>query len=101
VVVSLDEPADGATVEAAAADPAAGDPEREILAREQAHALAAALAALPARKREVVARHFGVGRAAGTLRQAAAAIGVSERRAQTLQRDALYELRDRLEEART
>src|SRR5690242_290390 len=57
--VSLDQP----VLEAVLPDDAAVDPEREAVRHEQTEQLAAAVAQLPTRQREIVRRHFGLGEA--------------------------------------
>ena len=56
-----------------------------------------AVATLPARQREIVSRHFGLGRDAELIADVAAALHVSQQRARAIEQDALYALRDRLQ----
>jgi RNA polymerase primary sigma factor len=99
VSVSLDQGilADGTTLEAVVADAAAPDPELEAIEREQTDLVDAALAALPQRQREIVSRHFGLGRTPEEIADVANALHLSQQRTRAIERDALYALRDRLE----
>lgn len=100
--ISLDEPVlpDGSPLERVVTDPAASDPECETLASERRVLLREALARLPERKRHVVAAQWGLG---GTRPSRgvdlAAELELSPRRAQTIGRDALRDLRDLLDDA--
>jgi RNA polymerase sigma factor (sigma-70 family) len=98
-LLSLDEPilADGSTLEAVVADAAARDPELEAVDREAAHLVDDAVTHLPDRQREIVTRHFGLGRDAEQIPEVAAALHVSQQRARAIERDALYSLRERLD----
>jgi len=97
--VSLDQSVlpDGSTLEMLVADAAAPNPESEVVEHEQASRLDAAVAELPARQREILARHFGLGRRAEDIAEVAAALHLSQQRTRTIERDALYTLRERLE----
>jgi RNA polymerase sigma factor (sigma-70 family) len=97
--LSLDEPVlpDGSTLEKVVADASALDPEIEAVEHEQAQLVGAAVAELPPRQREIVSRHFGIGCAQEEIAEVASALHLSQQRARTIERDALYELRDRLE----
>jgi RNA polymerase sigma factor (sigma-70 family) len=97
--VSLDAPVldDGSTLESLIADPAADDPERAALVRERSKLLSAALETLPERKRRIVTSRWGLNGAPESNAEVAAELHVSPRRAQTLGRDALYELREALD----
>jgi DNA-directed RNA polymerase sigma subunit (sigma70/sigma32) len=44
-----------------------------------------------------VSRHFGIGCTQEEIAEVASALHLSQQRARTIERDALYELRDRLE----
>jgi RNA polymerase sigma factor (sigma-70 family) len=100
-VTSLDAPlsSDGASLAAALPDPAARDPELVAVSEEEAHLLDKAVAQLSARQREVVTRHFGLGRATASLSQVAADLDLSRQRTRAIERDALCNLRTRLERA--
>jgi RNA polymerase primary sigma factor len=97
--VSLDQAVleDGSTLEGLVVDSSARDPEDETVEHEQAEEVDHAVATLPARQREIVSRHFGLGRDAEQIAEVAAALHVSQQRARAIERDALYTLRDRLE----
>ena len=101
--LSLDEVvnADGSTLELLIADRSARDPETEAVAHEEVEHVDAAVAALPARQREIVSRHFGFGREAEEIAEVAAHLHVSQQRARAIERDALYALHDQLEPAIT
>jgi RNA polymerase primary sigma factor len=93
--LSLDEPflPDGSPLESVIADPTAGDPELEALEHEQAELLKAALAALPAVRRRVLSRRFGLGGTPQSAAALAAELELSPQRTQAIARDALHELR--------
>ena len=97
--VSLDHAvlADGSPLETVIPDRAALDPELEAERHEQAEKLDAAVAALPSRQREIVSRHYGLGVDPEEIADVAADLHVSQQRARTIERDALYALRDDLE----
>jgi RNA polymerase primary sigma factor len=97
--VSLDQVllADGSTLAGLLADASAPDPEAEAVEHEVVAEVDEAVAALPARQREIVSRHFGFGRDAEEIADVAADLHVSPQRARAIERDALYALRDRLE----
>jgi len=97
--VSLDQPLldDGATLEDLLVDASAPDPAARAAEHERAECVDDAVAHLPERQREVVARHFGLGREAEKIGDVAVALHLSPQRARTIERDALYRLRDRLE----
>jgi len=99
VLVSLDEAAqpDGSPLEALVEDVASPDPTLTALDQEQTELVDRAVAELPPRQREVVARHFGLGCEPEDLTKIAAALHLSPQRTRTIERDALYRLRDRLE----
>lgn len=98
-VVSLDQVAlpDGSTLEALVADVASPDPELDALKHEEAELVDRAVSELPARQREIVCRHYGLGREAEKITDVAAELHLSPQRARTIERDALFQLRDRLE----
>ena len=83
------------------ADPRAADPELKLLEREQTKLLAAALADLPERQRQIVSRKWGIGEASLPNRVLASKLSLSPRRTQTIGRDALYELRKALDPVRS
>ena len=83
------------------ADGSAVDPEAEAVEHEELVEVDDAVASLPARQREIVSRHFGLGRDAEEIAEVAADLHVSQQRARAIERDALYALRDRLEPAIT
>jgi RNA polymerase primary sigma factor len=97
--VSLDQPVlpDGSSLDSVVADGAAKDPELEAVEHEQARRVDTAVSQLPARQREIVSRHFGLGRRPEGLAEVAAALHVSQQRVRAIERDALYALRDRLD----
>jgi RNA polymerase primary sigma factor len=98
-LVSLDQPVlpDGSTLETVVADASARDPELETVDHEQAHLVDDAVAHLPKRQREIVSRHFGLGRDEEQIADVAAELHVSQQRARAIERDALYALRERLD----
>jgi RNA polymerase primary sigma factor len=81
------------------ADPAARDPEREAVLHEEERLLVDALAHLPARQREVVSRHFGLGGPPTPIADVAAGLCLSRQRTRAIERDALSDLRTTLERA--
>ncbi|MEX2023592.1 MAG: sigma-70 family RNA polymerase sigma factor [Thermoleophilaceae bacterium] len=97
--VSLDEPIlpDGSSLAGVVADPEAGDPQLTAIEHEQAELLRAALEKLPERQRRILSLRWGIGGAAMSNVELATELEVSPRRAQTIGRDALYELRAALE----
>jgi RNA polymerase primary sigma factor len=97
--VSLDEAVleDGSPLEALVADLSARDPEDETVEHEQQDEVDDAVATLPARQREIVSRHFGLGRDPEQIAQVASTLHVSQQRARAIERDAFSSLRDRLE----
>jgi RNA polymerase primary sigma factor len=99
--VSLDNPVlpDGSNLESVIADETARNPESEAVEHEQASMLDAALADLPARQREIVSRHFGLGCTPEDISHVAEDLRLSQQRTRTIERDALYTLRERLEGA--
>jgi RNA polymerase primary sigma factor len=102
-LVSLDQSVlpDGSTLETVVADTSARDPELETVDHEQAHLVDDGVAHLPKRQREIVSRHFGLGRDAEQIAEVAAELHVSQQRARAIERDALYALRERLDPAVT
>jgi RNA polymerase primary sigma factor len=97
--VSLDDPilADGPTLESLVADRYAHDPELETLEWEEARLLEAAVERLPTRQGQVVRRHFGLDRAAEPIGHIATGLHLSPQRTRAIERDALSELRAKLE----
>lgn len=97
--VSLDQPVlpDGSALESLLADATATDPELEAVTQEQALLVDEAVAELPPRQREIVMRHFGLGRRSQRMAEVAAELRVSQQRARAIERDALYALQTRLE----
>ena len=100
-LVALDGPIlpDGASLQSVVADPAAGDPADEALAREQRELLDAALEKLPDRERRVVSARWGLRGAPVSVAELAAELELSQRRTRTIAADALHDLRDLLEPA--
>lgn len=98
-IVSLDQPVlpDGSTLEALVADDASPDPVVDAVVQEETELVDRAVAELPERQREIVCRHFGLGREREQLSAVAADLHLSPQRARTIERDALFTLRDRLE----
>jgi RNA polymerase primary sigma factor len=84
---------DGTPLEGVVVDPAACDPELEALAHERTARLHHALGRLPERQRRIVNRHWGLDGAPQTTAELSAELELSPRRTQTIERDALYELR--------
>jgi len=99
--VSLDQPVlpDGSPLEALVVDEAAANPELEAVEHAELELVDDAVAHLADREREIVMRHFGIGRDTETLADVAAALHLSEQRTRTIEARALYELRALLEEA--
>jgi RNA polymerase primary sigma factor len=100
---SLDEPVapHGLTLESLIADPSAAEPEPSVLAAEQARLVHDAVAKLAPRPREIVRRHFGLdGGCEVGVAALALDLHLSERRARTIERDALHKLAVELERSR-
>lgn len=97
--VSLDQPIlpDGSTLETVVADTAIADPAVETVDHEQADLVDAAVADLPERQREIISRHFGLGRTPQQMAEVAQALHLSQQRARAIERDAIYALHERLE----
>jgi RNA polymerase sigma factor (sigma-70 family) len=97
--VSLDQPVlpDGSTLESLLADQAARDPEVEAVEHELVERIENAIAQLPPRQREIISRHFGIGCAEEEMADVATDLHLSRQRTRTIERDALYRLRDELE----
>lgn len=97
--VSLDQPVldDGSTLEGLVVDRSAPDPEAETVEHERVRKVDDAVDALAPRQREIVSRHFGLGRDPEQIAAVAAALHVSQQRVRAIERDALYALRDQLE----
>lgn len=87
---------DGSTLEEIVADAAAVDPETEVVDEDEARLVDEAVATLPERQREIVSRHFGLGCDAQEIADLATSLHLSQQRTRTIERDALYALRDRL-----
>jgi RNA polymerase primary sigma factor len=98
-MLSLDQVAlpDGSTLEALVADDASPDPVADAATREEIELVDRAVAELPARQREIVSRHYGLGRDPEKIAEVAAGLHLSQQRARTIERDALFALRDRLD----
>lgn len=98
-VVSLDQAIlpDGSTLETLVVDEASPDPVTGAVVLEETELVDRAVAELPERQREIVCRHFGLGREREELSAVAADLHLSPQRARTIERDALFTLRDRLE----
>jgi RNA polymerase primary sigma factor len=98
-LLSLDQPRsdDGSSLETTIADELAHDPESATVRNDEAAAVDSAVAALPQKQRQVVERHFGLGRPAEQIGEVAAGLHVSQQRVRAIERDALYALRDRLD----
>ena len=96
--LSLDEPVlpDGSSLASVIADPHAVDPELIALEHERTELLNAAFANLPERQRRAIGHRWRMGATPRSHAEIAAELGVSPRRAQTIGRDALYELRSLL-----
>ena len=92
--LSLEVPAtpDGATLESVIADERATDPALEAMRGERSSRLATAVAALPARRRQVVEQSFGLGEPPRELTDVAAAMHVTPQRIRTITNSALHEL---------
>jgi len=102
-ILSLDQPVlpDGSTLQTVVADTSVRDPELEAVDHEQAALVDDAVAHLPDRQREIVTRHFGLGRDPEDVAEVAAVLHVSQQRARAIERDALYSLRERLDPVAT
>jgi RNA polymerase primary sigma factor len=98
-VVSLDRVVlpDGSTLEELVQDEASPDPVTDIVEHEEIDLVDQAVGELPPRQREIVIRHFGLGCEPEEIAQVAAELHLSQQRARTIERDALFTLRDRLE----
>jgi RNA polymerase sigma factor (sigma-70 family) len=101
--ISLDQPVlpDGSPLAGVVADSHAADPELITLEHERTRELTTAVADLPERQRQIVSCRWGIGgRLSGSNGLFADTLEISPRRAQTIGRDALYELRKALDPAR-
>jgi RNA polymerase sigma factor (sigma-70 family) len=98
---SLDAPvgASGSPVETSIWDTRARDPEREALKAEETRLLHQAVERLSRRQREVITRHFGLEGEEAAVAAVAADLHLSERRARTIEQDALRHLEDELRPA--
>jgi RNA polymerase sigma factor (sigma-70 family) len=99
VVVSLDQPQlpDGSPLESQIVDEQSPDPLAGATGREETVLIDRAVEQLPPRQREILSRHFGVGCEPEEVPELAADLHLSEQRVRTIERDALYALRDRLD----
>lgn len=97
--LSLDRPIldDGGTLEDVLPDTRTRDPADEVLVHEQEELVDEAVAELPERQRDVIVRHFGIGCPSEEIGEVARELHLSQQRTRTIERDALYRLRDRLE----
>ena len=95
-VVPLDDGAESAVLAGRVGNGFSPDPEAESIAHEEAARIDQAVSALPSRSREILARHFGLGRPPQPLTEVAPALQLSEPRARAIERDALYALREHL-----
>lgn len=97
--VSLDQPVlpDGSSLESLVVDETAANPETEAVEHAEIELVDDAVAHLDDREREIVTRHYGIGRETETLADVAAALHLSEQRTRTIEARALYELREKLE----
>ena len=97
--ISLDQRvlADGSSLEAILADASATDPQVEVVDHERTGLVDTAVAELPERQREILTRHFGLGRSAEEIAEVAAALHLSQQRTRAIEREALCALRERLE----
>jgi RNA polymerase primary sigma factor len=101
--VSLDALAEpgGSQLEALIADATAPDPESEALSREAAERLHDAVEQLSPRQRVIVSRHFGLDGGQASISSVAGDLHLSERRARTIEQEALLSLAQTLERPRT
>ncbi len=101
-VISLDgRPDDGLPLERLLVDPAAADPEVELVNRERAERLAQAVEGLPVRQQHVVRHHFGLGSEAQSLAEIGGELHLSPQRVRALERAALHRLATELDPLRT
>ena len=101
-IVSLDQqPEEGQAPAALVASDAAGWPEPQVVERERARAVHAALEQLRGRKRAIVRRHFGLDGEPETLAEIAADLNLSPERTRALKDEALRELAGALAPAAT
>jgi RNA polymerase sigma factor (sigma-70 family) len=91
---SLDAPIDdsGTPLGAVLADPSAPDPQDEAMRHERERLLASALDHLPARRRYVLERYFGLRGESRTLSEVADELHISRQRAQAIRNEGLNEL---------
>jgi RNA polymerase sigma factor (sigma-70 family) len=87
----------GSTPDAVVAEGSTPGPEAATVAHEEVRAIDHAVDGLPERQRVVVSRHFGFGCEPQEIAEVAAFLHVSQQRVRTIERDALYALRDELE----
>ena len=79
------------------ADETSPDPEREVIAHEEARVVDEAVEHLPPRQRQVVVHRFGIGCPPESVREVAAALRLSPRRTLTIEHEALDALRRSLQ----
>lgn len=84
---------DGTPLEVGIVDPTARDPELEAIEHERLARLHQALDRLPERQRWIVSRHWGIDGTRHTTAELSAELELSPRRTQSIERDALYQLR--------
>jgi len=99
-LVSLDESVspDGSTLATVIADQTARDPQHELIERERLEQLRSEVDALPPRQRTMVVRHWGLDGKPATTQDLAVELRLSPGRARTIANDALYALRDALDQ---
>jgi RNA polymerase primary sigma factor len=79
------------------ADPDAPDPELETISTEAAHLVRRAVERLSPRQREIVSRHFGLDRDEVRITALARDLHLSDRRARTIEQQALRHLEQELQ----
>ena len=99
--VSIDRPAsidggDGTTLGSMLPDLGACDPEHEAVEHETALLVDGAVERLPARQRDVVSRHFGIGGSPESLVAIGNELHISAQRARAIERSAFSRLADEL-----
>jgi DNA-directed RNA polymerase sigma subunit (sigma70/sigma32) len=88
---------DGAALITLTRDPSAADPEREAITHELAETARSAVRRLSPRRREIINRRFGLDGSEDSIATLARDLHLSERRARTIEADALHELAIALE----
>jgi RNA polymerase primary sigma factor len=88
---------DGSLLEGLVADEAALDPETEAISAERTRTLRAAVATLPARQRDVIAKRFGLDGDVVDIATLANELRLSQRRTRTIEHDGLHALAAELE----